>query len=170
MAAKEDISSASHSQPFARAHCSTCRCPERAALRHVNMSYSQPFARAYSSTLRCPPLAACAQVYVSQLQPCARAHFSTSKCPLFAANAHVHESNSHPLACAHCRASRCPPPAICEQIPNAFRCRLRAPISVPRFARLRQHCCVNFCPSCSRVLVATAVYVIFRLVRRRLRR
>ena len=44
-----------HGQPFARAHCSTSRCPPCAAYMHVHLFHGQPFARAHCSTSRCPP-------------------------------------------------------------------------------------------------------------------
>ena len=50
--------SSSHSQPFARNHCSISRCPSAVAYSHVSLSQRQPFARAHCSVTRCPYCAA----------------------------------------------------------------------------------------------------------------
>ena len=96
-------------QPFARAHCSTSRCPPHDASTQVSSSHGQPFARNHCSTSRCPPLAAPIHVFSSHGHPFARAHCSTSRCPPSAANSHVIQSHGQPFARAHCSTSRCPP-------------------------------------------------------------
>ena len=70
-----------HSQPLARAHCSTPRCPLPAALEHVSLLQSQPLARAHCSTPKCPPPAALEHVKLSQSQPSSRAHCSAARHP-----------------------------------------------------------------------------------------
>jgi hypothetical protein len=73
-------------QPLAAAHCSTCKCPPRAANAQVIEFHGQPFARAHCRTARWPLRAAAEQVRTFQGQPLARAHCSSFKCPLAAAS------------------------------------------------------------------------------------
>ena len=98
----------SHGQPFARAQCSTSRCPPSAAAEHVSSSHGQPFSRAHCSRSRFPPNAAEQHVFSSHGQTFSRAHCSTSRCPLLAALQHVYVSHGQPPARSHFSTSSFP--------------------------------------------------------------
>ena len=124
-----------HGQPFARAHCSTSRCPPYNAAEVVNSFHGQPFARAHCSISKCPHFAAFAHVRSSHGQPFARNHCRTSRCPFFAADEHVSAFHGQPFARNHCRTSRCPPSAADEHV-NSFHGQPFA----------RAHCSISKCP------------------------